>query len=103
LVRDAGRKNLSMLNVYESVPLDNERFEADRRWFEKHPDRTYYIRLATASEMVLAPPSPFLIYAVIRQVEPGVRVRLFDHEAPRRFFPSNLFHQPVNLLALSVV
>jgi len=26
---------------------------------------------------VLAPPSPFPVYAVIRQVEPGVRLRLF--------------------------
>jgi len=67
-----------MSNIYNRPRLNKE-FEADRRWFEKHPDRKYRVRPATASEIVLAPPPPGfrLPYAVIRQPEPGVRLRLY--------------------------
>jgi hypothetical protein len=67
----------SLDKVHEGPSLDKKTFKADRRWFEKHPNRSYHLRPAAASEIPLAGSAPAPIYTVIRQPEPGIRLRLF--------------------------
>jgi hypothetical protein len=56
--------------------------EADRRWFARRPDRSTHVRPAIAGEF----PEPGAAwhgdmrpFAVVRQIKPGVRVRLSVH------------------------
>src|SRR5262245_45317986 len=89
-----------MSNIYNRPRLNKE-FEADRRWFEKHPDRNYRVRPATASEIVLVPPPPGfrLPHAVASQAEAGARLRLATtaeraHDAARARAGRRLFPDP---------
>lgn len=63
--------------------------EGDRRFFERHPSRHYRLRIASNSEvismeMAQGPDHPRLWpgwrwYVLIKQVQPGARLRLFVH------------------------
>jgi hypothetical protein len=58
---------------------------ADRLFFERHPDRKHRLRLASRAEIeqeellrgaVLWAPPPCRIFAAVRNVAPGVRLKL---------------------------
>jgi hypothetical protein len=51
--------------------------EADRKWFEAHPDRTIRIRDRFAGETFAGPvdPNDHAPFVLVRQLEPGCRVR----------------------------
>jgi hypothetical protein len=60
--------------------------QSDRRFFERFPHRAHRIRLASRAEIgqeellrgaVLWAPPPCRIFAAVRNVAPGVRLRLF--------------------------
>jgi hypothetical protein len=62
---------------------------ADRSFFEQHPDRSYRMRLATPNEVAVAelngsppPTGGQFVWMAVRQVAPGVRMRLQVNAAP---------------------
>lgn len=45
-------------------------------WFEQHPARTYRVRPALTGELpCMPPPSAGWSWIVVKQIQPGVRVR----------------------------
>jgi hypothetical protein len=60
--------------------------QADRRFFERRPDRQHRVRLTSQAEIEqiallegcpVAPPSGCRIFTVVRNVAPGVRLRVY--------------------------
>jgi hypothetical protein len=60
--------------------------QADRLFFERHPDRQHRLRLASRAEIgqqellkgaVLWVPPDCRLFAIVRNVAPGIRLRLF--------------------------
>jgi hypothetical protein len=60
--------------------------QADRLFFERHPDRQHRVRLASRVEIgqqellkgaVLWVPPDCRLFAIVRNIAPGVRLRLF--------------------------
>jgi hypothetical protein len=54
----------------------------DREWFKAHPDRTHRVRLpmdGEADKQVVTTPEGYVLVTLIRQVEPGARIRLGCH------------------------
>jgi hypothetical protein len=56
--------------------------ESDRRWFERHPHRGWRLRKSIFGEKIrlvdpLEPPQGFTRWTVVKQIEPGFRVRAF--------------------------
>jgi hypothetical protein len=64
---------------------DDPVFASDRRFFERHPHRSHYARLASLAEiegLALMSESPFplkhgQLVTIVKQVVPGVRLRAF--------------------------
>jgi hypothetical protein len=53
---------------------------ADAQFFERHPDRRYRVRLASADEIKVNPlnlPAGWRTYTAVHQVMPGIRLRAF--------------------------
>jgi hypothetical protein len=71
--RRAGVRALGQINVLESAWKT-----ADRLWFEQHPERSHRARLVfpgEADEVAAKAPTGHMLLMLIRQVEPGKRVR----------------------------
>jgi hypothetical protein len=63
-----------MQYVYPNASQLKKISKADRRFFEKNPHRSYYVRPVLPGEPVASRP---FTYTAIRQIIPGERVRLF--------------------------